>query len=406
MSNLGNAKIPEILGTSSRRLSAAGLAVPDLQFIVPAANENRWSDLLASLISTDPGPIAQFVGAEPDEVQREVVVRGQVDRKSDRLDLLLLRDGHRLAAIEVKVLSDLGPRQLARYLEAFPDAGSHHVLHLGQLPLSLRAAPQWQSLTWESVLTAYSESAHPWVADTARAWLTQLPSLVPHVDASTVWNEVPDDAAGFELALRARIVWLFGRMDSWCNLDHELGLSSGGGAWTADMSAASASPGHRVIAEIQEGLAAQAWRPDPDRPYRSRLVGPVVLVGLRQDGISTSTAFDWNLLHGLFLHRIVDDNGQVLDGRAWQTTAASPRNPIDRQGWRSIVDAGAPKWLGKGWGMVVAQNHHHACAFGARFEVSPTKTLSEIDAELQRLQGLVTEMAEASADPNARHHTR
>jgi hypothetical protein len=48
----------------------------------------------------------------------------------------------------------------------------------------------------------------------------QLPSLVPHVDANTVWNEVPDDAAGFELALRARIVWLSGRMDSWCNLDH------------------------------------------------------------------------------------------------------------------------------------------------------------------------------------------
>jgi len=57
------------------------------------------------------------------------------------------------------------------------------------------------------------------VAATARAWLTQLDSLVPHVDARTVWNEVPDDAAGFELALRARIVWLSGRMDSWCDLD-------------------------------------------------------------------------------------------------------------------------------------------------------------------------------------------
>jgi hypothetical protein len=175
VSNLGNAKIPEILGTSSRGLSEADLAVPDLQFIVPATNENRWSDLLASLISTDPGPIAQFVGAKPDEVQREVVVRGQVDRKSDRLDLLLLRNGHPLAAIEVKVLSDLGPRQLARYLEAFPDAGAHHVLHLGQLPLSLRTAPQWQSLTRESVLTAHSQSAHPWVADTARAWLPNCP---------------------------------------------------------------------------------------------------------------------------------------------------------------------------------------------------------------------------------------
>jgi len=389
VSPLGNTKNPESFGANS----AAARMEPDLRFIVPAANENRWSDLLASLISTDPGPIAQFVGAEPDDVRREVVVPGLVDRKSDRLDLLLLRDGRQLAAIEVKVLSDLGPKQLARYLEAFPDAGSHHVLYLGQLPLSLRPAPQWQSLTWQSVLTAYSQSAHSWVAATARAWLTQLDSLVPHVDANTVWNEVPDDAAGFELALRARIVWLSGRMESWCDLDHELSLSSGGGAWVADMSAAAASTSHRVIAEIQEGLAARAWRMDPDRPYRSRIVGPVVLVGLRQDGVSTSAGFDWHLLNSLFQDRIVDGGGQVLDGRAWQRTAASPRDPIDRRGWQSIVEAGAPKWLGKGWGMAVARSHHQACAFGARFVIPPTKTLGEIDAELQLLQRLITEMA-------------
>ena len=159
------------------------------------------------------------------------------------------------------------------------------------------------------------------------------------------------------------------------------------------MSATAASPGHRVITQIQEGLAAQAWRMDPDRPYRSRLDGPVVLVGLRQDGVSTSAAFDWHQLHRLFQDRIVNDGGQVLDGRAWQTTAASPRDPIDRQGWQSIVDAGAPKWLGKGWGMAVARSHHQACAFGARFAIPPTRTFGEIDAELQRLQVLITEMA-------------
>ena len=400
MSSNGNAKIPENFGTNS----AAERIEPDLRFIVPAANENRWTDLLASLISTDPDPIAQFIGAEPDDLRREVVVPSPVDRKSDRLDLLLLRDGHQLAAIEVKVLSDLGPKQLERHLDAFPDADSHYVLHLGQLPLSLRGAPQWQSLTWESVLTAYSESGHPWVAATARAWLTQLHSLVPHVDSSTVWNEVPDDAAGFELALRTRIVWLSGRMDSWCELDHELSLSSGGGAWVADMSA-TASPSHRVIAQIQEGLPAQAWRMDPDRPYRSRLDGPMVLVGLRQDGVSTSAGFDWHLLHRLFQDRIIDNGGQVLDGRPWQTTAANPKDPIDRQGWQSIVVAGAPKWLGKGWGMTVARSHHQACAFGARFAIPPTSTLGGIDAELQRLQVLITEMADTSADPDVRDHT-
>lgn len=375
-------------------------AEPDLRFIVPAANENRWSDLLASLISTDPAPIAQFVGAEPDEVLREEPVQGQVGPKTERLDLLLLRDGQQLAVIEVKVLADLGPKQLARYLEAFPNARSHHVLHLGRLPLSLQAAPQWQALTWESLLATYSQSSNPWVATTAKAWLGQLDALVPHADAATPWNQVPDDPAGFELALRARIVWLAGRMESWCHLDHDLGLSSGGGAWVADMSATAESPGHRVTAEIQEGLSAQAWRADPDRPYSSRLVGPVVLVGLRQDGVSTSAGFDWPLLWRMFQDRVVDKRGNATDGRAWQVTAASPRDQVDRQGWQSIVDAGAPKWLGKGWGMAVARSRHQACAFGARFVIRPTSTLGEIDAELQNLQGLIAEMA---GSPGAGH---
>jgi hypothetical protein len=65
-------------------------AGPNLSFVIPAANENRWSDLLAVLISTDPAPIARLLDVDFDTVRREVVVSGQVGRKSDRLDLLLL----------------------------------------------------------------------------------------------------------------------------------------------------------------------------------------------------------------------------------------------------------------------------------------------------------------------------
>jgi hypothetical protein len=195
---------------------------PDLSFLAPAASENRWSDLLATLIATDPAPIEELVGGLPDAVQREVVVAGQSTRRSDRLDLLLLRDGQQLAMIEAKVLADLGPRQLTRYDAAFPEAKARFVLHLGSLPLRLTAGPRWRSLIWEDVLSVFSRSAHPWVAATARAWLQQLDSLVPRVDAGTVWNDVPNDSPGFELALRARVAWLASRMDAWCDLEHDL----------------------------------------------------------------------------------------------------------------------------------------------------------------------------------------
>ena len=153
----------------SRGAGDAEAGLPDLVFVVPAANENRWSDLLATLIATDPDPVARLLGVPVDEVRREEVVGGQVGRRSDRLDLLLLHEGRQTAAIEVKLLSDLGPQQLARYEVAFPDAGSHRVLHLGGLPVNLREAPAWSPLTWEDVLAAYAGSVNAWVATTARA---------------------------------------------------------------------------------------------------------------------------------------------------------------------------------------------------------------------------------------------
>lgn len=101
---------------------------------------------------------------EYDAVRREVVVPGQVGRKSDRLDYqrrlesgpllplghqrsdspgsdidpLLMRGGQEVAAVEVQLLSDLGPQQLARYRAAFPSVEVYRVLHLDKLPVNLR----------------------------------------------------------------------------------------------------------------------------------------------------------------------------------------------------------------------------------------------------------------------------
>ncbi len=52
-----------------------------------------------------------------------------------------------------------------------------------------------------------------------------------------------------------------------------------------------------------------------------------------------------------------------------------------------MVSAGAPGWIGKGYGMATARTHA-VCAFGARIQLDPRITLGQIDAELQDLQTL------------------
>ena len=76
-----------------------------------------------------------------------------------------MMDGVAAAAIEVKLLSDLGPKQLQRYVAAFPAARVHRVLHLEGLPVNLQRMKPWESLTWESVLRAHADSTNAWAAD-------------------------------------------------------------------------------------------------------------------------------------------------------------------------------------------------------------------------------------------------
>lgn len=365
---------------------------PDLSFVVPGSNENRWTDLLASLVSTDPVPIARLLDVECDSVRREAVAPGLLERTSDRLDLMLESAGVGTAAIEVKLLSDLGPDQLKRYQSAFASVGVFRVLHLDTLPVTLRDAPQWESLTWEDVLTAYANSEHPWVSATALAWRAQLASLVPAVNEDTVWNDVRDDPTAMELELRARVSWLSRQMDAWCTIEHHLAASSGGGNWVTRISAPAGASSHSVTAELQEGMTAYEWKPDTLRPYRERFRGPVVLLGLRQDFVTTSANFDWELLHRLFSEHVLDDDGEPHEDREWHRTAARPTDPIDKANWQSIVASGAPKWLGKGFGMKVAKSAH-ACLFGARYQLRPNITLGEVDAELRSLEPLLKSMA-------------
>lgn len=366
----------------------------DLSFIVPGSNENRWSDLLATLATTDAQPLSELLSVEFDEVEREVSVTGETKRV-DRLDLLLRRAGDDVAVIEVKLLSDLGPDQLNRYLAAFPGAETYRVLHLRSMGISQGNAAPWQSLTWEDVLDAHSRSTHAWVAATAQAWAAQLEQLVPMVGPETVWNDVPDDPAGLELHLRARIAWLSNRLATWCELDHDMCPASGGGNWSLRVWSDSSVADHVVAFEIQEGLTAFEWKVDKDKPYRERLPGPVGLLGLRHAS-RTSESFNWGHLHTIFKDHVLGEDGLFPDDRNWQSTSARPKHPVDKEGWATMIDAGAPRSLGKGWGMrdAIAGGE---CVFGARYQLPPTATLAEVEVDVREMIALITTMGSGSA---------
>ena len=52
---------------------------PNLSFVIPAANENRWSDLLATLISTDPARIGGLLDVDFDTVRRaSISISGRI----------------------------------------------------------------------------------------------------------------------------------------------------------------------------------------------------------------------------------------------------------------------------------------------------------------------------------------
>jgi hypothetical protein len=353
---------------------------PEIDFVLPLASENRWSDLLAVLVATDPLPIHRLLGLGVDH--REVTVRREVTvDAANRPDLILMACGKPVAVIEVKVLAELGTGQLTRYAEAIPNAAVYALIFPERLSIDVHN-DAWQGLTWERVLEAYTASTHAWTATTARAWLNHLDSSLPKVDRMTVWNAL-SQGEDFVVALRARMVWLHRNLAPAASIRHDLVSSSAGVSWVVRMFADAAELGYRVMLEIEESLSVREFRnAGLDSPCPR---GPSIKVVLLQSGVTTSANFNWDYLHAMW--------PAMRTARTdWVTNTARPKAAHDRAGQQSIVAKGAPGYLGVGFGEAQTKING-TCMFGARLQLRPDIKLSEILDELRILENLIVTMA-------------
>jgi hypothetical protein len=357
--------------------------------ILPVGREDRWSDLLAVLIDTDPDPILGVLGLcvpGPLEVVREAAVDAE-----SRPDIVLRAGGRALAVIEVKLLAGFGRRQLARYVEAEPGADAYVVLHPGRLALPpgrLALPPgdeRWRAISWEDVLAAHRASKHPWVAATASAWQERLTTALPVVGPDTVWNEL-EPGEDFKVALRARMSWVHDNLRLPDDVHYDIATSSAGRSWVVRVMKSVPAPGYRVQAEIEERLPVRSFpeRAGPDKPAPR---GPRAMVALIQSGVSTSAGFDWAWLHAMWTESMSKLRSD------WDPSPARPRAGHDQAAHQRIVELGAPQFLGAGFGDQQTQINGE-CMFGARFSLPPDIRLSEVATEMSRLAEMVVCMSE------------
>lgn len=351
-----------------------------IRHLVPLGSEKQWSDLLAALIELDPRCIAHLVGLSPSDtisVRREVVVGGE------RIDMILDVDGAPRCAVEVKVLSGLGPTQLNRYLDAFPGLERYVLVFCEQLPVHLERDSPWHTLTWESWLSALRKSDEPLVSRTAAAWSEQLANAMPPVGPTLRWNDLAD-GDDFVLALRARMSWVYSQLRPPSPIQHDLVPSAAGVSWVARMYTPAAAAGYKVMVEAQERLQVRDFPKIVSRTSRMP-IGPSIRVSLMQSEVDTSAGFDWDYLLSLWplMNAARDD---------WVTNSARVRAPHDRDGWQRMVAHGAPRYLGVGFGEAQAKQSN-ACLFGARFQLLPDVTLSRVVSAIHETAELVLAMA-------------
>lgn len=361
----------------------------DLRFLVPIGNENKWSDLLATMIEADPVPMAEVLGL-PEMADGITVAREHTGgSQEDRLDLWLESIGGLTVAIEAKVLSVLGRDQLDRYQQRFEGAVKYVVLYSDRLGLNAPTDSAWESLSWERVIKAYEASAVPWVAQFAAAWTAHMDAQMPIVHAGTAWNAIPERHSVI-LGLRARVSWLAHELRPDWPLEADVVPSSQGKHWVARLYRDAAKPGYQAVLDVQERLSSFALKWDATADL---LLGPVALIALKQRDVTTSEGFDWEYLARMWPLMEASPVAALGGLGTWVETSAARKAPHDKAGYQAMVAAGAPKFLGKGYGEAQTKITGE-CMFGAFLRFDRGITLGELRDALLRLGDLLNEMAE------------
>lgn len=353
-----------------------------IRHLVPLGAENRWSDLIATLIEIDPSPVAGLLGLG--DSPRQVTVQREVAVGRDRIDLVITANGETRCVAEAKVLSGLGLNQLRRYRDAFPDAPHHVLISPERLPIDAPRTSGWRSVYWEDLLRALTTSSVPHVAEIASAWLSYTDQEMPRLSADTRWNDLRT-GEGFVIAMRARMAWVYRRLRPPPAVEHDLVSSSAGQSWVARLYLPAQKEGYWLFVEAEERLSVRDYPKLANDPRWGSVQGPSVKICLMQTGVRTSADFDWDYLRSLW-------PTMEAARKDWVTTSAKPKAPHDRAAWKQMVDAGGPRHLGIGFGDNEAKRSGQ-CMFGARFQLPADATLATIAEELDATTQLLLDLA-------------
>jgi hypothetical protein len=189
--------------------------------------------------------------------------------------------------------------------------------------------------------------------------------------------------------MRARMSWLYSQIHAPAGVEHDLTPSSAGVSWVASLHAQTPVPGYRitlsVMTQVEEYLPVRDW----PRHYTAegfQPLGPSAKVCLYQAGVTTSAGFDWDYL--LRLWPVMDQAR-----RDWVRQSPRPKAPHDREGYQKIVAAGAPPFLGIGFGEAQTKINQF-CMFGARIQWPAGSTLAGIRTEVAALAELTLNLAQ------------
>jgi hypothetical protein len=204
------------------------------------------------------------------------------------------------------------------------------------------------------------------------------------VGPGTRWNDLRRKE-DFVIAMRARMSWLYSQINAPAGVEHDLVASSAGVSWVARLYAKTPVPGYSIMTEIEEYLPVRDW-PKYFTADGHQPLGPSAKVCLYQEGVETSAGFDWDYLHRLW---------PVMEQARtdWVRRAPRPRAAHDREGYKRIVAAGAPAFLGIGFGDAQTKINQF-CMFGARIQFPADSTLSEISSEIAALAELTLKLAQ------------